>query len=392
LSPIVEDNNVAGLQVQPDKTLALIGRDIVLTGGILNVPGGHIELGSVDRGLVTIESNSLGLDLDYSNISNFQNIQMSHRALVTTSGIENGPIEIQTGHLKLSDGSLIWLQNQNSQANGSLNIKASNSVEIIGSAPGEKGPSGIISEAIGNKNGSDIKISTGNLLVQGLFAIINVTYGSASSGDLYIDATNLIEITGFSPTSLEGFSSVGTSTFSSGAGGKLILSTENLIVQNGASVGTITQSSGSGGDIVLSAENLTVKSRGNLGSQAIGSGSGGNTTLTASHLTIQSGGLVGTSTRGSGKGGDASINISETLKVTGVTPGIFSPSVLNAATFGSGNAGNLVINTANLIVEEGGRVDTSTLSSGKAGNLFINASDYIQVSGGIPGFNKSKPN
>lgn len=385
LSPIIGDSNVAGLQVQPDKTLALIGRDIVLNGGILNVPGGHIELGSVDKGLVTIESSSLGLNLDYSNISNFQNIQISDRALVTTRGIKNGPIEIHAGGLKLSNGSLIWLQNQNSQANGSLNIKTSNFVEINGSAPREKVPSGVISETVGNKNGSDINISTEKLIVQGLFSIASVTYGSGSSGDIHIDAGDLIEVTGFSPISIEGFSSVGTSSFSSGSGGKLVLSTENLIVQNGANVGTITQNSGNGGDIILSTENLTVKSRGNLGSQATGSGSGGNATLTANHLTIQGGGLVGTSTIGSGKGGDANINVNGTLEVIGITPGIFSPSVLNAATFGSGNAGNLVINTANLIVEEGGRVDTSTLSSGKAGSLVINASDRIQVSGRPPG-------
>lgn len=60
------------------------------------------------------------------------------------------------------------------------------------------------------------------------------------------------------------------------------------------------------------------------------------------------------------------------------------PSVLNAGTFNDGDAGSLTINTSNLVLRDGGRVDTSTVGTGNAGSLNINASKYVEVSGTVP--------
>ncbi|MGH2412982.1 MAG: hypothetical protein ACRDEA_04660, partial [Microcystaceae cyanobacterium] len=70
--------------------------------------------------------------------------------------------------------------------------------------------------------------------------------------------------------------------------------------------------------------------------------------------------------------------------LSGVTPQ-FIPTNLSAGTFSSGNAGNLIVNTAKFFVRDGARVNTTSLASGKAGNLTINASDSIELTGKVTG-------
>ena len=71
--------NVQGarLEVQPVRTLALIGSGVTLEGGFLRAPGGRIELGSVaSNSLVNLNSTVKGWSLGYQGVQNFQNIQL----------------------------------------------------------------------------------------------------------------------------------------------------------------------------------------------------------------------------------------------------------------------------------------------------------------------------
>ncbi|NEQ81249.1 MAG: S-layer family protein, partial [Moorea sp. SIO2I5] len=82
------------------------------------------------------------------------------------------------------------------------------------------------------------------------------------------------------------------------------------------------------------------------------------------------------------------INGSESVKVIGI--GVSGedtvPSLITtrADPDSTGNAGDLTINTQQLLVEDGGQVSVSTFAQGDAGDVTINASESVQVIGVSP--------
>ncbi|MBE9011469.1 filamentous hemagglutinin N-terminal domain-containing protein, partial [Pseudanabaenaceae cyanobacterium LEGE 13415] len=79
--------SLSGLRVAPGRTLALIGGDISLNGGIVAAAGGRVEMGSVDVGQVGIRSIDQGFQFDYSGVPSLRNIQLSQRSLVDVGWI-----------------------------------------------------------------------------------------------------------------------------------------------------------------------------------------------------------------------------------------------------------------------------------------------------------------
>jgi filamentous hemagglutinin family protein len=70
-----------GLQVKPGRTLALIGGDIALEGGILTASQGQIELGSGASGQVSFSPTGQGWTFDYTDVQSFRDIRLAQQAL-----------------------------------------------------------------------------------------------------------------------------------------------------------------------------------------------------------------------------------------------------------------------------------------------------------------------
>ncbi len=328
LFPLQRGNSNAGLRVQPGKTLALVGGDINLSGGIIAAPSGRIELGSVKDGSVSINPTASGWSLGYAGIQNYGDIQLTSRALVDVSGAGSGSIAIQTGSLKMGDASLILSQNFAPLPPGAIAINASRLVEL--SDPNGDGTinTSILSEALGGP-GADIAISSQHLVISDGSDIGAFTYIPAQGGDITLNTTESTEITGFAPT-------------------------------NPINVSAITNFN-------------------------FGSGRGGDTTLLTGRLRIDGGASIGSTTIGTGNSGSVNIRATDGIEIIGVQPITLLPSNVNVTTLGSGNAGNLRLEGKSLTVRDGGRVEGSTLASGNAANVTINASDFVEISGKPPG-------
>ncbi|NJO51592.1 MAG: filamentous hemagglutinin N-terminal domain-containing protein, partial [Leptolyngbyaceae cyanobacterium RM2_2_4] len=81
------DDGSPGLQVQPGRTLALVGGNVLLEGGNLTAAGGRIELGSVTGvGQVSLTQIGNSFVLGYDEIHDFGNISLSNGAFVDASG------------------------------------------------------------------------------------------------------------------------------------------------------------------------------------------------------------------------------------------------------------------------------------------------------------------
>lgn len=328
--PVSRNNSSnTSLSVKPGKTLALVGGEIDLEGGLLTTAGGRIELGSVENGSAALDLTNSQLSVQYQNAANFRDIQLSKRSSLDVSGIPSGSIHLQGKRITLSNGSVILSQNQGRQPSGNISVTASDSVEISGTDPEAKILGSLWNETLGLGDGGEIVVTTPRLVLQAGGTITTRTYGNAKAGDIILNATESLQVIGGSPITPRAVSNISSFTFSSGQSGDLKVSTKDLIAAGG--------------------------------------------------------GILSSTTSGSGKGGDITIDATDSVQMNGVKPNLFLPSAVTASTVGTGEAGKLTINTSRLIVKNGGRIDSSTIAAGAAGSVNIHAQDAVEVSGVVPG-------
>ncbi len=146
LAPHINPGNLNSLQVKPAKTLALVGGDITLDGGILTAETGRIELASLRRGEVSLTQTLKGFTLDNAELSNLGNIQLLEQALVEVSGEGAGSINVKGNLVTIKDGSQLLVQNRGIQPAGDINVNASESLQINGVSADGTIRSGLLNE------------------------------------------------------------------------------------------------------------------------------------------------------------------------------------------------------------------------------------------------------
>jgi filamentous hemagglutinin family protein len=393
-----------GLQVQPGKTLALVGGDITLSGGNLTAPSGRIELGSVAaNSLVSLKPINQGWLLGYEGVQNFQNIKLIPR---TDKGVKipsqvdannrdgtGGNIQVQGNSVELS-GFLVRLRTQTTGANdggnltinakklivrdgaavstatrgrgngGKLTVNASESVEVIGSVLSPDNnlfPSSLFSAtAVAGKAG-DIVINTKRLLIQdrgqittessAVFRNGQFIAGTGKGGDLTVNASESLEVRGKG-------SGLFASTNTSGDAGKLTINTGQLIVRDHAEVTVSsifkqdyiypgnTVNLGKAGELNVTARSILLDSHGKLTSDSY-SGQGGNITLEVRDLLLmRRNSQISTSAGIAKAGGDGgNITINTPLGFLVAAPNENSDITANAF---SGSGGKVTINAKSL--------------------------------------------
>jgi filamentous hemagglutinin family protein len=409
--PLIDrGNNTSGLRVQPGKTLALVGGDIALDGGILTTEGGRIELGSVRAGQVSLNPVPQGWTLGYESVQKFQNITLRTQSLVDASGVGSGSIQVQGAKVSLSDGSIVLIQNQGIQSSGSILVNASESLELSGTNlnPEKTVQSGLNNQTVGGADGGDIVVSTERLVIQDGAAINARTFFNAGKGgNITVNASESVQLSGFSPINPFAVSTIATTTNGSGNGGNITLSAGQLTLRNGANMGAGTASTGAGGDVVVNATDSVELIGANpisffssaLTTSTLNSGNAGSLTVNTRRLLLRDGGRVDASTFVSGKAGSVTINASKLVEVSGTVPGSLNPSLIISSAnildeqlrlaFGlpdvpSGDSGNVTINTNQLRVTDGAQVTVRNDGTGRAGTLTVNArSIFLDNQGGI---------
>ncbi|MFM2315610.1 MAG: hypothetical protein RLZZ04_4888 [Cyanobacteriota bacterium] len=133
-SSLFDIDNSVGLSVPKDKTLALIGGDISLSGGIISSEGGRIELGSVgENSTVSLTEIAQGWDVGYKGVENFQDLSLTRQASVESRGADTGDIEVQAQNINVLEGSAINILTSQGKA-GNLRVFATESVEVSGNS------------------------------------------------------------------------------------------------------------------------------------------------------------------------------------------------------------------------------------------------------------------
>ncbi|MFM6271098.1 MAG: S-layer family protein, partial [Dolichospermum sp.] len=132
---------------------------------------------------------------------------------------------------------------------------------------------------------------------------------------------------------------------------------------------------GNAGNIAIkSTERVTVRGRLTSRVNDTAVGNGGSITIDTSTLTLENDGIINADTYGKGNAGKIEIQASQGVNVGG---GLTS-DVKDTA---QGNSGGITIDTANLTVENGGRITALTSGKGNAGNVVIKATQGVTVGG-----------
>jgi len=326
------------LQVPIGKTFALVGGDLWFPGGTMKASQGRIELGSVgDNSFVSLIPIAEGWALNYEGVTNFRDINLSQSAIVDTSGERGGDIQVQARRLSLTEGAVIYYANEGSLTGGNININASESIELIGGI----NPyfldfltsTQITNFTLGTGASGNLTIKTPKITITDGAFVGNVANGDGDAGNLLLQASELVELIGVVPEDPSFPSGVFTQSYSlnenviRGNGGNLVIETKRLIVRDGALIGSNTFSAGKAGNLTIKASesvdligtNPDPRFAGGIGAtvETGGTGNGGNLIIETKRLTVQGGGQIATSTRSEGNAGDLVINAAESIQLIG---------------------------------------------------------------------------
>ncbi|HEY9671805.1 MAG TPA: filamentous hemagglutinin N-terminal domain-containing protein [Waterburya sp.] len=382
------------LVVPNGQTLALVGGDVSLDGAFLGAVGGRIELGAVaGTGTVALNGNGSNLSLSFPQGVAFTDLSLTNNARVFVMAGGGGSIAINAQNFSLAGGSGLYagIPSGSSSGNaiaGNIDINATGATTLTDES--------LISNAVlqgARGQGGDINIETGQLLVRDGALVSAANFGEGDGGNLTINASQSVQIIGGSTNGQ--FTSglfTGTAQGSSGNGGDLTINTGSLLVRDGALISTGTFGRGDGGNLTVNASQdvqlIGTSADGLLGSGLStqtnqgSSGKGGDLTINTGSLLVRDGAGANAFTFGTGDGGNLTVNASQDVQLIGISTAGRSSTLSTQANLGSsGKAGDLTINTTNLLVQDGALISTFTLSKGDGGNLTVNASQQVQAFG-----------
>ncbi len=343
---------------------------ILIQGTTLKAPQGKVELGAVSEDAI------IGIDSDFKLTFPDDVVQgdifLTQGSAIDVSGVGGGSVEVQGRQLTLSEASRIF------------------------------------SDTLGDRDGGDINIQVDNLAVHNNSFISASTFDTGNGGNINILTDDSVEVTGKSIAAVQHFiasalsgeepgrdrsSTIHTATYSNGTSGDIAIQTRELEVNNGAWIISSTVNAGAGGNIIIDViDSVTLDGSGIItGSSANGTGKPGNLEITTQDLSIQNSGFISSSTLGQAEGGDLEIFASESVRLQKTIPGTIIPTgIYSNAVLGSGQAGNLTIDTETLVVKDGSQISASSgliakdvfiPLGGQGGNININASESVEVSG-----------
>ncbi|MCL1469918.1 filamentous hemagglutinin N-terminal domain-containing protein [Argonema antarcticum] len=376
------DSSLNPLEVNPGNTLALIGGNVIIDGGILQAPGGLVELGGVAGG-GTVGFNpdrSLSLPDDLARAD----ISIINKAGINVLAASGGNIDITGRNLDISGDSL--LSTGISTGKGSPEIMAG--VISLNATEGIK----IASSRIGNNvnidatgNSGNINITTGQLSITNGAQLNASTYGQGNAGTMTINARDTVSLDGVGSNGLPSAAGSRVELGAVGQGGTVNITTGSLRITNGAVLGASTLAQGNAGTVTINArDTISLDGVGSNGfPSAIGSsvesgavGKAGDINITTGSLSLTNGAQLNTSTLGQGNAGTVTINARDTVFLDGVGRVV---SFVQPGAIGKGGSINII--TGSLSLTNGGLLAASTFGQGDAGTVTINARDTVSLDG-----------
>ncbi|WP_216351191.1 filamentous hemagglutinin N-terminal domain-containing protein [Leptolyngbya sp. 'hensonii'] len=385
------------------------GGDVTLASGTISLKStsevNAATLGNGDPGLITITAPA-SVTVTDSTIT-----------AKTETSKNAGNIFIATGDLKVNGGGKINSESTNTGRAGTIQVLA-NSVQLGNptgagtlsvKATGPTGQGGVIfilAPQVTLQNGSQISASNiadsslapnSGIALFGLNTLeltdseISASTETGQAGVVYINSF-------FSPLPAQSVTLI-NSTLSvkangaTGTAGDILLNTQNLFLDNSTILASIVD-----GDPTKPSSNLTVEAAGNLANtielkgassislEATGNGKAGNITLKTQNLILTGNSIVEQSTikasTGTGQAGNLSINEGVT-PADSITLNNGTLSVAATGAVGNSTAGNIVLNTQTLDLQNNSEISTASKSNapGSSAGFITSTANTLTLQG-----------
>ena len=353
------------------------------------------EIGGITRGkgnsgnIVINARNNIFLDGTVGNFSS----RITNNVGFTGEG-NAGNIQITTGTLKATNEAFISSSTSGKGNGGNISINALDNVAFDSNSYA----SSDVYQGVGD--GGNIYIKTGSLSLTNGANVTTISLGQGNAGNITIEAADNVNLDGISFPSVTRLQS-SLLTGGVGKGGNIQITTGSLFVTNGASIDNNTDGLGNAGNITINArDNVTFSGYDSTGikipgydstinlvsrvSSSSGSnaiGNGGEIRITAANLLLKDGGNLDTGNYGQGNGGNIFLDIGNTITLDGIAINNGLPSLVTATAY-NGNGGNVQIATGSLFLTNGGGISSKNLErKGNSGNISINARDSVIIDG-----------
>jgi filamentous hemagglutinin family protein len=360
---------------------AAAGAITIATPSLTLRNGGYLYSGSAgDHDAEAIALNADRLEIaDGSNIYSYASgagrggdllINTRELAIESTAGItvgtigqgDGGNIVINADALNILKDSRIQVRSDGSGACGSMQINVADSVLIDG---GESPQSltGINSFTTGLASAGGIAISTHSLEILNNGSISSVSTGEGASGALAVNADSMHLDSGI----VSADSSMGNSA-------DIILRTGVFEAFNNSIVSSSSTASGNAGKVDLRADTILLDGS-DISNSTVGDGNAGDIIIETNQLTVQNESLIESSTLGGGSGGTISIkadDLTVSRRTEDLTTGIAAISAY------SGDAGNIYIDVASTLnLANGGTIAADAYGQGNAGEIVVSAATIL---------------
>ncbi len=289
---------------------------------------------------------------------------------------EGGELTINADKLTVSNGAAVSTATFSSGNAGDLLVNADESVKLMGTIPGTNIPSFLNSFtgglATAKGNAGDLTVNTPRLELRDGAQIGTVARNTGNGGDLTLNISDSILLTGASP--LAGLRRPGRSG--------IFVSAQPSFTDPES--GAIIPTTGDGGILNLTTEELTIEQGANISINTFSEGNGGNGNINVNKLIVRDGGEIGAGSlletdnidTERGNGGNLKIDATESVEVTGIGD-INGEPVYSIFTLAqsNGDAGNITLTTNKLNVSNDGNINASAFGRGAAGIIKIQANE-----------------
>ncbi|MDJ0594737.1 MAG: filamentous hemagglutinin N-terminal domain-containing protein [Pleurocapsa sp. MO_226.B13] len=387
---------LTGLEIASGNNLAFVGGNIRFESGNATARGGNIYLGGLaEAGIVNLDRDG---SLSFPDDLNQANITLTNAADVDVVGTGGGNITVDGNNLSLAAGEFgsslirggISSNSTNPQAQaGEVTINVAENITLNESRILNRVDSG----GIGNTG--NITINTDSLELINGGDLGADTFGQGNAGAVNVTATGDITVDGETSGGFQSGIESLVATSATGNSGGITISTTNLNLTNGGRVAASTLGEGNAGPVNITARgDITATGEDSEGfPSGITSlvdidttGDAGGVTISTANLNLTNGGRVDASTFGRGNANNVRIDASESIFIDG-SIARFRSGITASALIEDGNGGNVVVNTGNLTIANGGTIeatnfdnigDDDTPGTGRPGTITI-AADSLNL-------------
>ncbi|BAY75604.1 hypothetical protein NIES25_20510 [Nostoc linckia NIES-25] len=371
------------------------GGDIVVNANNLNLENSSYFFTGINSNQGTIDTKSGDITINATGIVTLnENSIFGNIAL----GIgDSGNINVSARSLQINSGSIQAIATEGNS--GVVNIKVEDTVSLSGT--NANGFGSLIASAVQPR---DTSISTeqtfsgtptygrsGGIDIQGRNLLL--TDGALiSATNIFANDSGDIKIQAFDTISLNNLAAIlSVSSDGKAKAGNLSITTNYLNLQNQSQISASTFG-GNSGDINIAARNISldnsfISASANSSPEVLSDvGDAGNINIKTGTITLTNYGSIlsvsGEPKPGEtiGRGGDINITATDLIEID--TKGsIDRITGISATTFSSSRAGDVTLDTKNLLVKNGGYITVGAVNNlgGDAGNITINASDSVDL-------------